>query len=85
MILEGNAISKLIRTTYGSFSGEDLMHDLPGLCTATALGTALVDHLKARINKQKPHKKIAKDAIRQLYTPTEAVRLVVELRVPKLP
>ena len=82
MVLQGNAISEFIRTTYGSFSSEDLMDDLVGLFTSTAPGTALLDRLNARINKQKRYKKRAKDAIRQVYTPTEAVRLVLELEMP---
>ena len=59
------------------------MDDLLGLFTSMAPGTALLDHLKARINKQKQYKKGAKDAIWQVYTPTEAVRLVLELDMPK--
>ena len=47
MVLQGNAISKFIRTTYGSFSSEDLMDDLVGLFTSTAPGTALLDRLNA--------------------------------------
>ena len=83
MVLQGNAISQFIRTTYGSFTSEDLMDDLVGLFTPTALGTALLDRLNARINEQKRYKKRAKDAIRQVYTPTEAVCLVLELEMPK--
>ena len=83
MVLQGNAISQFIRTTYGSFSSKDLMDDLVGLFTSTALGTALLDRLNARINKQKRYKKRAKDAIRQVYIPTEAVRLVLKLEMPK--
>ena len=59
------------------------MDDLVGLFTSTAPGTALLDRLNARINKQKRYKKRAKDAIRQVYTPTEAVRLVLALEMPK--
>ena len=83
MVLQGNAIFQFFRTTYGSFSSEDLMDDLVGLFTSTAPGTALLDRLNARINKQKGYKKRAKDAIRQVYTPTEAVCLVLELEMPK--
>ena len=83
MVLQGNAISQFIRTTYGSFSSEDLTVDLMGLFTSTAPGTALLDRLNARINKQKRYKKRAKDAIRQVYTPTEAVRFVLELEMLK--
>ena len=35
------------------------MVDLVGLFTSTALGTALLDRLNARINKQKRYKKNA--------------------------
>ena len=59
------------------------MDDLVGLFTSTAPGTTLLDRLNARINKQKRYKKHAKDAIRQIYTPTEAVRLALELEMPK--
>ena len=59
------------------------MDDLVGLFTSTAPGTALLDRLNARINKQKRYKKHAKDTIRQVYTPTEAVCLVLELEMPK--
>ena len=59
------------------------MDDLVGLFTSTAPGTALLDRLNARINKQKRYKKRAKNVIRQLYTPTEAVRLVLELEMPR--
>ena len=83
MVLQGNAISQFIRTTYDSFSSVDLMDDLVGVFTSTAPGTALLDRLNARINKQKQYKKRAKDAIRQVYTPTEAVRLVLELEMPQ--
>ena len=41
-----------IRTTYGTFSSEDLMHDFVGLFTGTASSTALLDRLNAHINKQ---------------------------------
>ena len=51
------------------------MDDLIGLFTSTAPGTTLLDRLNAGINKQKRYKKPAKDAIRQVYIPTEAVRL----------
>ena len=54
------------------------MDDLVGLFSATAPGIALLDRLNARINKQKRYKKRAKDAIRQVYTPTEAVRLEMQ-------
>ena len=83
MVLQENAIFQFIRTTYGSFSSEDLMDDLVGLLTSTAPGTALLDRLNARINKHQRYKKHAKDANRQVYTPTEAVRLVLELEMPK--
>ena len=83
MVLQGNANSQFIRTTYGRFSSEDLMDELVGLFTSTAPGTALLDRLNARINKQNRYKKRAKDAIRQVYTLTEAVRLVLELEMPK--
>ena len=59
------------------------MDDLVGLFTSTAPGTALLDRLGERISKQKRYKKRAKDAIRQVYTPTKAVRLVLELELPK--
>ena len=59
------------------------MVDPMGLFTSTAPGTALLDRLNARINKQKGYKKRAKDAIRQVYTPTDAVRFVLELEMPK--
>ena len=42
------------------------MDDLVGLFTSTAPGTALLDRLNARINKQKQYKKRAKDTIRQV-------------------
>ena len=83
MVLQENAISHFIRTTYGSFSSENLMDDLVGLFTSTAPGTALLDRLNARINKQKRYKKRAEDAIQQVHTPTEAVCLVWELEMPK--
>ena len=83
MVLQRNAISQFIKKTYGSFSSEDLMNDLVGLFTSTAPGTALLDRLNAHINKQTRYKKRAKDAIRQVYTPTEAVRLVLEVEMPK--
>ena len=54
-----------------------------GLFTATAPGIALLDCLNTRINKQKPYKKRAKDAIRQVHIRTEAVLLVLELEMPK--
>ena len=73
MALQGNAISNPIRTTYGSFRSEDLMDYVVGLFTATAPGIAILDRLNARINKQ----------IRQLYTPSEAVWLVLELEMPE--
>ena len=82
MVLQGDAISKFIRTTYGSFHSADLMDDLVGLSTSTAPGTVLLDRLNERIGKQKRYKKCAKDAIRQVYTPIEAVCLVLELEVP---
>ena len=59
------------------------MDDLVGLFTSPAPGTVLLDRLNAHINKQKRYKKRAKDAIRHVYTPTEAVRLVMELEMPK--
>ena len=83
MVLQGNAVSKFIRTTYGSFSSEALMDDFVGLFTSTAPATARLDRLNARINKQKRYKKRAKDAIHQVYTPTKAVRLALELEMPK--
>ena len=82
MVLQGNAISKFIRTTYGSFSSEDLIDDVVGLFTATALGIALLNRLNAQINKERRYKKRAKGTIRQVYTPTEAVGLVLELEMP---
>ena len=83
MVLQGNAISQFVRTTYGSFSSEDMIDDVVGLFTATAPGIALSDRLNARMNKQKRYKKRAKDAIQQGYTPTGAVWLVMELEMPK--
>ena len=83
MVLQGNAIPQYFRTTYGSFSNNDLMDNLVGLFTPTALGTAQLVRLNARINKQKRYKKRAKDDIRQIYTPMEVVRLVLELEMPK--
>ena len=59
------------------------MDDLVGLFTSTAPGTALLDRHNARINKQKRYRKHAEDAIRQVYTPNEAVCLVLELEMPK--
>ena len=59
------------------------MNDLVGLFTSTALGTALLDRLNERISKQKRYKKPAKGAIQQVYTINEAVRLVLELEMPK--
>ena len=56
------------------------MGDLVGLFTATAPGIAVLNRLNARINKRKPYNKHAKDAIRQVYTPTEAVWIVLELK-----
>ena len=81
--LQGNAISSFIRTTYGSFSSADWMDDLLRLSTATAQGIALLDHLNARTSEQKRYKKRAKDAIWQVYTPAEAVGLVLEIEMPK--
>ena len=83
MVLQRNAISKFIRTTYGRFSSKDLIDDLVGLFTSTAPGTTLLDRLNEGIKKQKRYKKRAKDAIRQVYTPTEAVRVALELEMPK--
>ena len=83
MVLQGSAISKLIRTTYGSFSSEDLVDDLVGLFASTAPGTALLDRLNERISKQMQYRSGAKDAVRQVYTPTEAVRLVLKLEMPQ--
>ena len=83
MVLQGNAISKFIKTTYGSFSSETLMDDLVGLFTSTAPGTALLDRLNERISRQKRYKERAKDAIRQVYTATEAVCLDSELERSK--
>ena len=82
MVLQGNAISKFIRTTYGSCSSEDLMDDLVGLFTSTAPATALLDRLNEQISKQKRYKKRSKDAIWQVYTPNDAVCLVLELEMP---
>ena len=59
------------------------MDDFVQLCTSTALGTALFDRCNERISKQKPYKKRAKDAVRQVYTTNEAVSLVLELEMPK--
>ena len=59
------------------------MDDLVGLFTAMAPVIPLFDRLNARINKQKRYKKCAKDAIRQVYTPTEAVWLVLDLAMPR--
>ena len=59
------------------------MDDLVGLFTSREPGTTLFDRLDARINKQKRYKKHAKDAIRQVCTPTEAVCPVLELETPK--
>ena len=59
------------------------MDDLVGIFTSTAPGTAPLDRLNARINKQKRYKKRAKDAIQQVCTPTEAIRLLLELAMPK--
>ena len=59
------------------------MDDLMGVFTSTAPGTALLDRLNELTSKQKGYKKRAKDAIRQVYTPTEAVCLVLELEMPK--
>ena len=53
MVSQGNAISKFIGTTYGTFSSEDLMGDLVELFTSTAPGTALLDRLNDHISKQK--------------------------------
>ena len=78
MVLQGTAISKFIQTIYCSFSSEDVMDDLVGLFTSTALGTTLMDRLNERINMRKRYQKHAKDPIWQVYTPTEAVRLVLE-------
>ena len=77
MVLQENAISKFIRTTSGSFSSEILMDDLVVLFTSTAPGTAVLDRLKERIGKQKRYNKCAKEAIWQVYTPTQAVCLVL--------
>ena len=59
------------------------MDDLVGPFTSTAPGTAIFDRLKARINEQKRYKKRAKDAIRQVYTRTEAVCRVLKLEMQK--
>ena len=59
------------------------MDDLVGLFTSLAPGTALLDCLNERISKQKRYKKCAKDAIRQIYTPSEAICLVLKLEMPK--
>ena len=59
------------------------MDDHVGLFSATTPGIALMDRLNARINMQKRYKKRAKEAVRRVYTPTEAVRLVLELEMPK--
>ena len=53
------------------------------LGTASAPGTALLDRLNERISKQKRYKKRAKNAIGQVYTPNEAVRLFSELEMPQ--
>ena len=82
MVLQGNDISKFIRTTYGSFRSEDLIDDLVAQFTGTAPSTALFNRLNARIKKQIRYKKRAKDAIWQVHTPTEAVCLVWELDMP---
>ena len=83
MVLQGNAISKFIRATYGTYSDEHLMDDFVERFTATAPGTALLERLNARINKQRRYKKRAKDAIRQVHTPTEAVCLILKLEMPR--
>ena len=58
------------------------MDDLVELLGSTAPGTSLLNRLNARIKQQKRYKKRAKEAVRQVYTPTEAVRLVLELEMP---
>ena len=52
------------------------MDDLLGGFTSTAPGTAVLDRLNERISKQKRYEKRAKDVIRQVYTPIEAVCLI---------
>ena len=59
------------------------MNDLVGLFTSMPLGTALLDRLNARINKRRRYEKRAKDAVWQVYTPTKAVRLILQLEMPK--
>ena len=59
------------------------MDDVVGLFTLTAPGTALLDSLNERISEQDLYRKSAKGAIRQVYTPDEAVCLVSELEMPK--
>ena len=59
------------------------MDDLVGLFTSTAQGTVLLHRLSESISEQKRYKKRAKIAIRQVYTPTEAVGLISELEMPK--
>ena len=59
------------------------MDDLVGLFTSTAPGTTLLNRLSGHISKQKRYRKRAKDAIRLVYTLTEAVNLVLDLETPK--
>ena len=59
------------------------MDDLAGLFTSTAPGTAVLHRLNERISEQKRYKKRENDAIWQVYTPNEAICLVLGLEMPR--
>ena len=59
------------------------MDDLVKLFTSTAPGTAPLDRLNASINNKNSTRNPAKDTVRHVYTPTEAVRLILELEMAK--
>ena len=59
------------------------MDDLVSVFTLRAPGIALLERPNERMSTQKHYKKRAKNAVWQVYTPTEAVCLILELEMPK--
>ena len=59
------------------------MDDLFSLFTSLGRGIALFERLNGRISTQTRYKKHPKNVVRQVYTPTQAACLGLELEMPE--